>query len=218
MCKRGTLNRLETAREQSTLARVMGLLGLAAVFTAIGALFGPALGQIGFWVALIGGLIIIISLRAARDVAPLNLILLIIFATLEGIVLGQVLELYVSAGLSLIVFQAAAATAIAAIAAGVVGYSTKRDFSNLGGFLFGALVIVIVASLVGLFIQAPVLWTVISAVSAILFTAFLVYDLNRVARIQGATEGQAIMSAVSVYLDIYNLFLDLLTLLSGRRR
>ena len=77
---------------------------------------------------------------------------------------------------------------------------------------------VIVASLVGLFIQPPLLWTVISAVSAILFTAFLVYDLNRVARIQGVSEGQAIMLAVSVYLDIYNLFLDLLTLLSGRRR
>ncbi|HSS62125.1 MAG TPA: Bax inhibitor-1 family protein [Candidatus Limnocylindrales bacterium] len=208
----------EAAREQSTLARVLGLLGLAAVFTAVGALFGPALGQIGFWVALVGGLIVIIALRAARDVAPLNLILLIVFATLEGIVLGQVLELYVSAGLSLIVFQAAAATAVAALTAGVVGYTTKRDLSNLGGFLFGALVIVIVASVVGLFIQAPLLWTVISAVSAILFTAFLVYDLNRVARIQGATEGQAILLAVSVYLDIYNLFLDLLTLLSGRRR
>lgn len=214
----GSSNYAESAREQSTLARVLGLLGMAAVFTAIGALFGPALGQIGFWVALIGGLIIIIALRAARDVAPLNLILLVVFATLEGIVLGQVLELYVSAGLSLIVFQAAAATAVAALTAGVVGYTTKRDLSNLGGFLFGALVIVIVASLVGLFIQAPLLWTVISAVSAILFTAFLVYDLNRVARVQGATEGQAIMLAVSVYLDIYNLFLDLLTLLSGRRR
>ncbi len=214
----GSSTYAEAAREHSTLARVMGLMGLAAVFTAIGALFGPALGQIGFWVALIGGLIIILALRAARDVAPLNLILLIVFATLEGIVLGQILELYVSAGLSLVVFQAAAATAIAALTAGIVGYRTKRDLSNLGGFLFGALVIVIVASLVGLFIQAPLLWTVISAVSAILFTAFLVYDLNRVARIQGATEGQAIILAVSVYLDIYNLFLDLLTLLSGRRR
>jgi modulator of FtsH protease len=214
----GSSTYAETAREQSTLARVMSLLGLAAVFTAIGALFGPALGQIGFWVALVGGLIIILALRAARDVAPLNLILLIVFATLEGIVLGQVLELYVSAGLSLIVFQAAAATAVAALTAGAVGYSTKRDLSNLGGFLLGALVIVIVASLVGVFIRAPVLWTVISAVSAILFTAFLVYDLNRVARVQGATEGQAIMLAVSVYLDIYNLFLDSLTLLSSRRQ
>lgn len=63
------------------------------------------------------------------------------------------------------------------------------------------------------------MWTAISAVSAILFSAFLVYDLNRVARTTGATEGQAIMLAVSVYLDIFNLFLDILSLLSsGRRR
>src|SRR5579862_1498895 len=84
----------EQTREASTLARVMGLLGLAAVFTAIGALVGPAFGEIGFWVALIGGLVIIFALRAAREVAPLNVILLVLFATLEGVVLGQVLELY----------------------------------------------------------------------------------------------------------------------------
>jgi modulator of FtsH protease len=208
----------EQERESGTLAKVMGLLGLAAVFTAIGALIGPALGDIGFWVALIGGLVLIFVLRAARDVAPLNLILLILFATVEGVVLGQVLEIYVSEGLSLIVFQAAAATAVAALAAGFVGYTTHRDLSNMGGFLMAALVIVIVASVIGLFIQAPLLWTVISAVSAILFSAYLVYDLNRVARTQGATEGQAIMLAASVYLDIYNLFLDLLSLLSGSRR
>jgi FtsH-binding integral membrane protein len=208
----------EQTREASTLAKVMGLLGLAAVFTAIGAFVAPAFGEIGFWVASIGGLIIIFALRAARDVAPLNLILLILFATLEGIVLGQVLELYVSQGLSLIVFQAAAATAVAALTAGFAGYATRRDLSNIGGFLMAALVIVIVASVIGLFIQAPLLWTVISVVSAILFSAYLVFDLNRVAKTQGATEGQANMLAASVYLDIYNLFLDLLTLLSGRRR
>jgi modulator of FtsH protease len=214
----GTGTYEEQQRETSTLARVMGLLGLAAVFTAIGALIGPALGDIGFWVALIGGLVLIFALRAARDVAPLNLILLILFATLEGVVLGQVLELYVSEGLSLIVFQAAAATAAAALVAGFTGYTTRRDLSNIGGFLIAVLVIVIVASVIGLFIQAPLLWTIISAVSAILFSAYLVFDLNRVARTQGATEGQAIMLAASVYLDIYNLFLDLLTLLSGSRR
>jgi modulator of FtsH protease len=214
----GSGDYLEQARDEGTLAKVISLLGLAAVFTAIGALVGPALGQVGFWVALIGGLIIIFALRAARDVAPLNLILMILFATLEGVVLGQVLEIYVSEGLSLIVFQAAGATAVAALAAGFVGYTTRRNLAGLGGFLMVALVIVIVASVIGLFIQTPLLWTAISAVSAILFSAFLVYDLNRVARTQGATEGQAIMLAVSVYLDIYNLFLDLLTLLSGRRR
>jgi modulator of FtsH protease len=204
--------------DQSTLARVMGLLGIASAFTALGAFVGPALGEIGFWVALVGGFVTLLALRAAREVAPLNLILLGVFATLEGVVLGQVLELYVSEGLGFIVVQAAAATAVAALAAGIAGYTTRRDLSGMGGFLFVALIVVIVASLIGLFVQVPVLWTVISAVSAVLFSAFLVFDLNRVARTQGASEGQAIMLAVSVYLDIYNLFLDLLTLLSGRRR
>ena len=205
-------------RDSTTLATVMGLLGIAAAFTAFGAFVGPAFGEAGFWVALIGGLVTLVILNLARNVSPLNLILLMAFATLEGVVLGQVLELYVSEGLGLVVFQAAAATAVAALVAGGIGYTTQKDLSGMRVYLLGALVVVIVASLIGLFVQMPVLWTLISAVSALLFTAFLVFDLNRIARARGATEGQAILLAVSVYLDIFNLFLDLLTLLSGRRR
>jgi modulator of FtsH protease len=77
--------------------------------------------------------------------------------------------------------------------------------------------VVVVASVVGPFIQSGVLWTVISAVSALLFRAFLVFDINRVARAGNVSEGDAIVMAISVYLDIYNLFLDLLYLLGGRR-
>ena len=209
---------VESTRDQTTLSRVMGLLGVASAFTALGAFVGPALGQLGFWVALIGGFITLLVLRGVREVAPINLVLLAVFATLEGVVLGQVLELYVSSGLGFIVFQAAAATAVATLLAGAAGYTTRRDLSGFGGYLLAALLIVIVASVIGLFVQAPWLETAISAVSALLFTAFLVFDLNRVARTRGATEGQAIMLAVSVYLDIFNLFLDLLSLLSGRRR
>src|SRR5947208_2334105 len=59
---------------------------------------------------------------------------------------------------------------------------------------------------------AFLLYIGISAVAAVLFTGFLVFDLNRVANSRGATEGQAILLAVSVYLDIFNLFLALLRL------
>jgi FtsH-binding integral membrane protein len=51
-----------------------------------------------------------------------------------------------------------------------------------------------------------------------LFGCLVVIDLNRVARTQGVGKGQTTMLAAAVYLDIYNLFLDLLTLLSGKRR
>jgi FtsH-binding integral membrane protein len=82
----------------------------------------------------------------------------------------------------------------------------------MGGILFVGLIGVIVASVVGIFVQLPLLYIGISAVAALLFTGFLVFDLNRVATSRDATEGQAIMLAVSVYLDIINLFLALLRL------
>ncbi|HEX2680453.1 MAG TPA: Bax inhibitor-1 family protein, partial [Candidatus Dormibacteraeota bacterium] len=120
--------------------------------------------------------------------------------------------------MSVVVVQAAGATAVAALAAGGVGYFTKRDLARFGGYLFIALIVVIVSSIIGLFFQSGVLWTVISAVSALVFTGFLVFDLNRVARAGNVTEGDAIVMAISVYLDIFNLFLDLLSLFGGRRR
>jgi FtsH-binding integral membrane protein len=83
---------------------------------------------------------------------------------------------------------------------------------GMGGILTVGLIGVIVASLVGIFIQLPLLYIGISAVATLLFTGFLVFDLNRVAQSRGATEGQVILLAVSVYLDIFNLFLALLRL------
>jgi modulator of FtsH protease len=206
-----------TERGTNALSRVLGLLGLAAAITAGGAFLGPLLGQTGFWISLIGGFVVLLVLRFARNASPINMVLFVVFSALEGVVLGDVLEIYIAQGASLIVFQAAAATAVAALAAGAVGYFTHRDLSRLGGYLFIALIVVVVASIVGLFIQSGVLWTVISAVSALLFTAFLVFDINRVARAGNISEGDAIVMAISVYLDIYNLFLDLLNLLGGRR-
>lgn len=206
-----------SAWDSSALSRVLGLLGLAAAITAGGAFVGPALGVVGLWISLIGGFVVLIALRFARNASPINMILFVLFSALEGVVLGDILEIYIAQGASLIVFQAAAATAVAGIAAGGVGYFTHRDLSRLGGFLFIGLVVVVVASIVGLFIQSGVLWTVISAVSALLFTGFLVFDINRVARAGNVSEGDAIVMAISVYLDIYNLFLDLLYLFGGRR-
>lgn len=207
----------ESAWDSSALSRVLGLLGLAAAITAGGAFVGPALGVVGLWVSLIGGFVVLIALRFARNSSPINMVLFVLFSALEGVVLGDVLEIYIAQGASVIIFQAAAATAVAGIAAGAVGYLTHRDLSRLGGFLFIGLVVVAVASLVGLFVQSGVLWTAISAVSALLFTGFLVFDINRVARAGNVSEGDAIVMAISVYLDIYNLFLDLLYLFGGRR-
>src|SRR5207253_10727786 len=153
-----------------------------------------------------------------RERSPLNLGLLYAFATFEGMLLGLILDAYVAQGLGGVVLNAAGTTAAVTLGAGAYGYTTKRDLSGMRGFLFVGLIGVIVASLVGLFVQMPLLYVGISAVAALLFTGFLVFDLNRVANARGATEGQVILLTVSVYLDILNLFLALLRLFGANSR
>ena len=208
----------EVAERPAVLGRVLGLLGFASLFTAGGALIAPFLGPSALLISIVGGLGSLLGLFAARDRSPLNLGLLYAFAAFEGLALGLILESYITAGLATVVLDAALTTAAMTIAAGVYGYTTKRDLSGLGGILTVGLIGVLVASVVGIFVHMPLLYIGISAVSAVLFTGFLVYDLNRVAQSRGATEGQAILLAVSVYLDIFNLFLALLRLFDGAGR
>jgi modulator of FtsH protease len=200
------------AEQPAVLGKVLGLLGFAFLFTAGGAVIGRALGPGAFLLSIIGSLGTLIALQFLRERSPLNLALLYGFATFEGMALGLILEAYVASGLGGVVFNAAATTAAITLAAGAYGYTTKRDLSGLGGILFVGLIGVLVASLVGLFVHLPLLYIGISAVAAVLFTGFLVFDLNRVARSRGASEGTTILLAVSVYLDILNLFLALLRL------
>lgn len=201
-----------TAQRQAVMGRVLGLLGAAFICTAIGAFIGPRLGPIAFLLSLVGSIGTLIALYLAREKSPINLWLLYTFATFEGMLLGLILEGYIARGLGTAVLNAAATTGAVTVAAGIYGTTTKRDLTGLGNVLFVALIGVVIASLVGFFIQLPAFHLLLAAVSAALFTGFLVFDLNRVAHAQDVTEGDTIMLAVSVYLDIFNLFIALVRL------
>jgi modulator of FtsH protease len=195
------------------LGKVLGLLGVAALFTAAGALAAPGLGRPGFFIGLIGSLGCLIALGFLKERTPLNLVLLFAFATLEGVLLGGILEVYIARGLGLLVLNAASATGLVTLVAGGYGYVTKRNLAGLGGFLFIGLLVLLGASLIGLFLHLAFLQLLIAAGGSVLFTAFLVYDLNRVANAGQVSQGDTILLAVSVYIDIVNLFLFLLQLL-----
>jgi modulator of FtsH protease len=199
-------------QRSAMLGKVLALLGFSFVFTAGGALIGRGLGPGAFLLSVIGSFGTLIALQFLRERAPLNLLLLYAFATFEGMLLGLILDAYMARGMGAVVLNAGMTTAAVALAAGTYGYTTKRDLSGMRGFLFIGLIGVIVASVVGIFIQLPLLYIGISAVAAVLFTGFLVFDLNRVANTRGATEGTAILMAVRIYLDLVNLFLALLRL------
>jgi modulator of FtsH protease len=207
-------------RTQATLAgQVFGLLGFSMLFTMGGALVAPRLGGGAFILSLVGSFGCLIALFFLKNKSPINLGLFYAFSVAEGMLLGIVVEQYFAAGMGMVVANAAATTAAVVLALSAYAWTTKRDLSGIGSFLTIALIGVIIASLVNMFlIHAPMFSLLISAATAVIFSGFILYDMQRLRGAKGGT-GDAIMFAIAIYLDVFNLFLSLLQilgLLSGR--
>ena len=203
-----------SAARGQLLGRVLGLLTFAFLFTVAGVLVGSRLGPGSFLLAMIGLFGSLFALMAVRNRAPWNLVLLYSMATFEGMLLGPLLDSFVAQGMGSIVLDAAAGTAGVTFLAGAYGYTTRRNVSGLGGILFVGLIGIVIASLVGMFLQLPALSLLISVVAVAVFSGYIVYDFNRLARAGAVTDGDAIMFAVAVYLDMINIFVSLLNILS----
>jgi FtsH-binding integral membrane protein len=87
---------------------------------------------------------------------------------------------------------------------------SKRDFSGLGKWLFAGLIVIIVASLLNIFLQLPSLYIVVSVIAIAIFSAYILYDVQQI--INGG-ETSYISATLNIYLDVYNIFINLLQLL-----
>lgn len=218
----GYVGGVSTTMRSGLLAKVGGLLAFSMVFTALGALVGMAAPGLGL-PALIGVLILSFMLGFARNVSGLNLILLYTLTVLMGVGLGGIIEAYLAAGAGLVVVQAGVTTAVLSFGLSAYALTTKRDFSGLGSKLFLALIALIVASVVGIFIQATILQMIIGLGGSLLFSFYLIYQVQQTRFVEDSLPN-AIILACGIYLSIINLFLSLLRLLtilqggSGSRR
>ncbi|MCX7929331.1 MAG: Bax inhibitor-1/YccA family protein [Chlorobi bacterium] len=109
-------------------------------------------------------------------------------------------------------------------ATALYGYTTKRDLSSIGSFMFMGLIGLILASLVNIFLQSSALAFATSVVGVIVFVGLTAYDMQRIKELYDSAAAHneratnyAIIGALALYLDFINLFLNLLRLL-GRRR
>ena len=80
----------------------------------------------------------------------------------------------------------------------------------MGNFLFAGLILLIIASLANMFLAIPAMAIAISAIGALLFTGYLLFDLSRI--VNGG-ETNYVMATLAIYLDVYNVFTNLLALL-----
>ncbi len=115
-----------------------------------------------------------------------------------------------------VVFQAIFATALATFSTAGIVFLTIIDFSFLGGFLLISLIMLVVMGLLNIFFFRSRIFSLVRAyIGAVIFTLYLVYDFNRLEKMAGDKSwGTAIDIAVSIYLDIINLYLDLLAILA----
>jgi modulator of FtsH protease len=202
---------IQEARRETLVGRVMGLLAFSLLFTAGGALLGQQLGPGAILISIVGSLGTLIALYFTKTRPGLNLGLFYAFSAFEGMALGVIVESYVARGLGSLVVNAAVTTAGLVLLLGAYAWTTKRDLSGLGGYLTAGLLAVVVASLVGIFLQAPLFQLILSAATALLFSGFVLYDIQRLRDAEG-TQYDAVLLAISIYLDIYNLFLAILRL------
>lgn len=194
------------------------LLGLSMIPTVIGAVIGinlnfsfmaqsPILGFI-LMLAVMFGLFWGISKN--RD-NGLGVVLMLGLTFFMGLMLGPILQaaLHLKNGAQL-VGLAAGGTGAIFFGLATIATVTKKDFSFMGKFLFIGLILLIVAMIANMFLQIPVMQLTISAIAVLIFSGFILFDVSRV--VTGG-ETNYVMATLAIYLDIYNLFVHLLSLL-----
>lgn len=187
---------------------ISSILGLDYGFAPFAALH-PILSIV---IYLVLGIALIFGVNLAKD-SPLGLVLLFGFTFLVGIFLSSELAAVLkhSNGGKLITLAAGGTAVIFAVMA-VIGTVSKINFSKMGPILFVALLIVIVAGIANAFLKLPILMLIISAVAIIVFSLYLIYDINKV--VTGG-ETSAVVATLQIYLDLINIFVNLLSILEA---
>lgn len=201
-----------TVSTNKVLRNTYMLLAMTLVFSAAcaGVSIALNLSHIAALVMTLAAFGLLFVVNRTADSSK-GLIAIFAFTGLLGASLGPLLQMYLALpnGPGL-VLQALAGTAL--VFFGLSGYAltTRKDFSFMGGFLFVGLIVAVVASLVNIFLAIPAVSLAISAAIVLIMSGLILFDTSRI--IHGG-ETNYIRATVSLYLNIYNLFVALLQLL-----
>ena len=193
-------------------------LGQISGITPIGAmLFGSPLK----WVVMLAplGFVFYLSARINKMSVSSAQITFWIFSAIMGLSLASIFIVYTQASIARVFFISSGTFA----AMSLYGYTTKKDLTKLGGFLFMGLIGIIIASLVNLFFQSSALHFAISVIGVLVFVGLTAYDTQSIKNMYYAGDSEsvggkkALMGALRLYLDFINLFIMLLRLFGQRR-
>ncbi len=205
-------------QQQRVLRNTYALLALSMVPTVLGALAGIQLKFSFFAGSPFISFLLFLGVAWAfmwgierNKNSGLGVALLLGFTFFMGLMLSRILQIALGfANGGTLIAMAAGGTGAIFLSLSALASTTKRDFSKIGKFLFAGVILLLVAILANIFLQIPALALAISAIAVVIFSAYILYDINRI--VHGG-EDNYISATLAVYLDVYNVFVSLLQLL-----
>jgi modulator of FtsH protease len=174
----------------------------------------PILAPLMMFAAMFGMLFVVAALKDSAW----GILAIFGFTFVSGVMLAPMLQY--AAGLKnggqLVALAGGMTAAVFRVMATIATVST-RDFSFLGKFLFVGLILLIIASVANIFFQVPAVAVTVSAIAVMIFSLYLLYDVSTIVR---GGQTNYIMATLALFLDIFNIFVNLLNLLlifSGQR-
>ncbi|UCE30523.1 MAG: Bax inhibitor-1/YccA family protein [Burkholderiales bacterium] len=210
---------LTGARERNRVLRnTYWLLALSLVPTVIGATVGvrigfnflganPFIGLIAFLAIAFGFFFAIERFKNSG----IGVALLLGFTFFMGLMLSRLVGVVLGmANGGALIMTAFGGTAVIFAVMASVATASRRDFSGLGNWLFAGVVLLIIAAALNIWLQMPALMLTVSVLAIAIFSAYLLYDVQRI--VNGG-ETNYITATLALYLDVYNIFANLLMLL-----
>ena len=207
----------DVSQGQKVLRNTYLLLAATMVPTIIGAFLGIQFAGVMManpiltFVVLFGGIMGLQFGIVANRNSGVGVALLFLLTFLMGAFLGPLLNiaLKMQNGMQLVGY-AAGGTGLIFFGMGAIATTTKRDFSFMGKFLFVGMIALLIAIVANIFLKIPALALTISTLVVVVFSLYLLYDLNRIVR---GGETNYILATTGVYISLLNIFSSLLQIL-----
>jgi hypothetical protein len=205
------------------MALAMVITGLTSYYVATTSLLPAILtNQVLMWGLIIGELALVFSLSAAINKLslPVATLMFVLYSVLNGATLSVIFLVYTQTSIVNVFLVTALTFSVMA----AYGYFTKKDLTSWGRMLFMALIGLIIASIVNIFLKSSGMSMIVSFIGVLVFVGLTAYDTQKIKNMllmaPDAGEGMqklALLGALTLYLDFINLFLYLLRLLGSSR-
>lgn len=175
------------------------------------------------WVLILAQLAIVFTLSAAINRLSFMVasLLFVAYSVLNGLTFSVIFLVYTMSSISSVFFITAGTFA----AMSFIGYTTRKDLTGLGKILIMALIGIIIATVVNIFIKSSGLMMIVSYIGVLIFVGLTAYDTQKIKKmflqagteVNDSTQKLALLGSLTLYLDFINLFLYLLRILGDRR-